>query len=133
MTHTLNIALHSCVQRACADVRIALQAASFSQLNKAKLGVWEALQHLNSVNEHKVYQRGAADQPQMSLFDHAVQTAELCRLAHPQQDWLHLVGLIHGLGKLMALPRFVCCLTQSCRCSELVRTRMEMHADGCSC
>lgn len=42
----------------------------------------------------------------MSLFDHAIQTAELCRLAHPQQDWLHLVGLIHGLGKLMALPRY---------------------------
>lgn len=83
-----------------------LQAAAFGQLNKAKLGVWEALQQLNGLEEHSMHDHHTVDQPQISLFDHAVQTAELCRLAHPQQDWLHLVGLIHSLGKLMALPRF---------------------------
>lgn len=35
-----------------------------------------------------------------------LQVAELCRLAFPDRDWLHLVGLIHGLGKLLAHPRF---------------------------
>lgn len=25
-----------------------------------------------------------------------------CRLAYPEEDWLHLVGLIHDLGKLLA-------------------------------
>ena len=40
--------------------------------------------------------------PDLPLKDHAFQTAELCRLAHPDHDWLHLVGLIHGLGKLLA-------------------------------
>lgn len=84
-----------------------LQAASFSQLNKAKLGIWEALQHLHSLDELRVHNRRAAHQPQMSLFDHALQTAELCRLTYPQQDWLHLIGLIHSLGKLMALPTWV--------------------------
>nr|UAD82037.1 myo-inositol oxygenase [Trebouxia lynnae] len=82
------------------------QAASFGQLNKAKLGIWEALQHLDSLDEQRSIVATAAEEPHMSLFDHAIQTAELCRLAHPQQDWLHLVGLIHGLGKLMALPSF---------------------------
>lgn len=40
--------------------------------------------------------------PDMSLKEHALQTAELCRAAHPDKDWLHLVGLMHGLGKLLA-------------------------------
>jgi inositol oxygenase len=30
------------------------------------------------------------------------------RLAHPELDWLHLAGLIHGLGKLLAHQRFGC-------------------------
>ncbi|KAL3159754.1 hypothetical protein ABBQ38_010160 [Trebouxia sp. C0009 RCD-2024] len=82
------------------------QAASFSRLNKVKLGVWDALQQLKCLDEHRVHTCRAADQPLMPPFDHAVQTAELCRLAYPQHDWLHLVGLIHSLGKLMALPSF---------------------------
>lgn len=39
---------------------------------------------------------------ELSLLDHAYQTAELCRLHHPELDWLHLAGLLHGLGKLLA-------------------------------
>lgn len=38
----------------------------------------------------------------MSLLEHAFQTAEKLRAAYPQEDWLHLSGLIHGLGKLLA-------------------------------
>jgi len=34
------------------------------------------------------------------------QVAELCRLAFPDKEWLPLVGLIHGLGKLLAHPSF---------------------------
>ncbi|CAN0429851.1 unnamed protein product [Lampetra planeri] len=33
---------------------------------------------------------------------HAYQTAEAIRQAHPDKDWLQLVGLIHDLGKIMA-------------------------------
>jgi len=33
-----------------------------------------------------------------------VQSAELCRLNFPDKDWMHLAGLIHGLGKLLAHP-----------------------------
>ncbi len=32
------------------------------------------------------------------------QVAELCRLAFPDKEWLALVGLLHGLGKLLAHP-----------------------------
>ncbi|KAK4317473.1 hypothetical protein Pmani_011473 [Petrolisthes manimaculis] len=33
---------------------------------------------------------------------HAFQTAERLREAHPEKDWLHLTGLIHDLGMVMA-------------------------------
>ena len=34
---------------------------------------------------------------------HAFQTAERIREAHPDKEWFHLVGLIHDVGKIMAL------------------------------
>ena len=34
---------------------------------------------------------------------HAFQTAERIRESHPDLDWFHLVGLVHDLGKIMAL------------------------------
>lgn len=42
----------------------------------------------------------------MSLLEHALETAELCRAHHPDKDWLALVGLVHDLGKLLAHRRF---------------------------
>ena len=95
-----------CVRHA--DALTILQAASFSQLNKAKLGIWDALQLLKELDQQRADVSNEADEPQMCLFDHAIQTAELCRLRYPQQGWMHLVGLIHSLGHLMALPRCAC-------------------------
>jgi predicted HD phosphohydrolase len=37
----------------------------------------------------------------LSQLEHSFQTAEILRAAYPKDDWLHLVGLIHGLGKLL--------------------------------
>uniref|UniRef100_A0A670ZCF1 Inositol oxygenase n=1 Tax=Pseudonaja textilis TaxID=8673 RepID=A0A670ZCF1_PSETE len=34
---------------------------------------------------------------------HAYQTAEGIREKHPEKDWFHLVGLLHDLGKILAL------------------------------
>uniref|UniRef100_A0A670JDV2 Inositol oxygenase n=1 Tax=Podarcis muralis TaxID=64176 RepID=A0A670JDV2_PODMU len=34
---------------------------------------------------------------------HAYQTAEGIRRAHPDKDWFHLVGLLHDIGKILAL------------------------------
>ncbi|KAH9629798.1 hypothetical protein HF086_009925 [Spodoptera exigua] len=35
---------------------------------------------------------------------HAFQTAERIREEHPDEDWFHLIGLIHDLGKSAAIP-----------------------------
>lgn len=37
---------------------------------------------------------------------HAFQTAEALRAQFPDRPWLHLVGLIHDAGKVLALPQF---------------------------
>ena len=38
----------------------------------------------------------------MSLMEHALQSAEACRLAFPGEPHMALAGLLHGLGKLLA-------------------------------
>lgn len=78
-----------------------LQVASARRLSQGSLSVWEALDRLSAVREP-----GCSDAPIPNLAQQALQTAEACRLAHPQQDWLHLVALIHELGKLLAHPRY---------------------------
>jgi inositol oxygenase len=32
----------------------------------------------------------------MPQIEHLLQTAEAIRKDHPDEDWLHLIGLIHG-------------------------------------
>lgn len=83
------------------------QAASFAALDKAELSVWEALGLLGELPEYEtaLLADGVPPPEQMGLVEHAFQTAELCRLAHPELEWLPLVGLIHGLGKLLAHTR----------------------------
>ena len=79
------------------------QAASFSGLARARLDVWQALGLCNELREFEAALHGdAAADAGMPLLDHALQTAEACRLAFPQNDWMALVGLLHGLGKLLA-------------------------------
>ncbi|MCD7449145.1 Inositol oxygenase 1 [Datura stramonium] len=43
------------------------------------------------------------DEPQI---EHLLQTAEAIRKDYPNEDWLHLTGLIHDLGKVLLLPSF---------------------------
>ncbi|KAK9811675.1 hypothetical protein WJX72_008154 [[Myrmecia] bisecta] len=82
------------------------QAAQYSRLDKASMGIWEALELLGTLRE---YETALLDDEEldadMPLYEHACQTAEACRLAYPDLDWLHLVGLIHSLGKLLAHKR----------------------------
>lgn len=120
--------------------RLLPQTTAFAALDKAELGVWEALTLLDELREYEAVLMSSANaeeqqqqaahhhgdssssapsssqqQPQvaapggapqdMSLLEHALQTAELCRMHHPDKDWLHLVGLLHGLGKLLAHRR----------------------------
>ena len=72
------------------------------------MGVWDALELLNGLREYETALLGQPGlDPNMPLLDHCFQTAEACRLVYPQDDWLHLVGLLHSLGKLLASPRCV--------------------------
>ena len=83
------------------------QAAQFAPLNCATMDVWEALDLLNTLREYEsaLLGSGVCD-PDMPLLDHAFQTAEACRLAFPEHEWMPIVGLIHGLGKLLAHGSF---------------------------
>lgn len=79
------------------------QASLYAPLNRAELDVWEALDTLDSLREFETALFGDDDRDAaMTLQEHALQTAEACRLAYPDQEWLHVVGLIHDLGKLLA-------------------------------
>ena len=70
------------------------------RLVRGSFSIWEALDQLSTVQAP-----GCRHDAVPNLAQQALQTAEMCRLAYPQQDWLHLVALIHELGKLLAHPR----------------------------
>jgi len=87
------------------------QAKKFSALQFGEMGLWEALDMLNELREYEAALLGDETcDPDMSLLDHALQTAELCRREFPDDDWMALVGLIHGLGKLLSHPKYVVAL-----------------------
>lgn len=82
------------------------QAALSVPLRRATLGVWDALELLGTLREYEtaLLEEEGLD-PTLALHEHAGQTAEACRAAFPDLDWLHLVGLLHSLGKLLAHKR----------------------------
>jgi len=63
----------------------------------AEMTTMEALYELN-----KVIDDSDPDVDVPNIY-HAFQTAERIRQLHPDKDWFALVGLIHDLGKIMAL------------------------------
>lgn len=71
--------------------------AYWTKFDKCEMTILDALEKLNALIDES--------DPDIDLPNifHAFQTAEKIRQAHPQHDWLHLTGLIHDLGKLMAL------------------------------
>jgi hypothetical protein len=87
------------------------QATAFSQLNKTTMGVWEALELLNTLREYETALLGGAEgsayvTPDMPLLEYAMQCAEACRAAFPDEDFMHLAGLLAPLGKLLAHAKF---------------------------
>ena len=68
--------------------------ADYGRLNRREMGVWEALEFLNTLVDDS--------DPDIDLtqIDHALQTAEAIRQdGHPR--WFVLTGLIHDLGKML--------------------------------
>jgi inositol oxygenase len=68
----------------------------YGGLNKSKMGVWEALEYLNTLVDD------SDPDTDLSQIEHNLQTAEAIRRdGHP--DWFQLAGLVHDLGKVMCL------------------------------
>ncbi|XP_077995423.1 inositol oxygenase-like [Glandiceps talaboti] len=73
------------------------QHEKWGQLNKMEMTVMEALDYLNNLVDES-----DPDVDVPNIF-HAYQTAERIRERHPDKDWFHLTGLVHDLGKNLAL------------------------------
>jgi inositol oxygenase len=68
----------------------------YGGLNKRKMGIWEALEYLNTLVDD------SDPDTDLSQIEHNLQTAEAIRRdGHP--DWFQLAGLVHDLGKVMCL------------------------------
>ncbi|MCO5591002.1 hypothetical protein L7F22_044978 [Adiantum nelumboides] len=70
------------------------------ELDKAVMGVWECCELLNKFVDES---DPDLDEPQI---EHLLQTAEAIRRDYPNEDWFHLTGLIHDLGKVLLHPKF---------------------------
>ena len=64
------------------------------KFDKCKMNIRNALEKLNELIDES--------DPDSNLPNivHAFQTAEKIRSDHPDEDWFHLTGLIHDLGKV---------------------------------
>lgn len=62
----------------------------YGQLNRVEMGIWECCELLNEFVDES---DPDLDEPQI---EHLLQTAEAIRKDYPNEDWLHLTGLIHG-------------------------------------
>jgi inositol oxygenase len=68
----------------------------FLNLNRRKMGVWEAMEFLNNLVDD------SDPDTDLSQLDHLLQTAEQIR-HDGKPDWFILTGLIHDLGKILCL------------------------------
>eukprot|EP00117_Sycon_ciliatum_P035226 scpid88265/ scgid26750/ Inositol oxygenase; Aldehyde reductase-like 6; Myo-inositol oxygenase; Renal-specific oxidoreductase len=71
--------------------------AKWCSFNHAKMSIMSIISELDNLVDES--------DPDIDLPNsvHAFQTAERIREAHPDKPWFHLVGLIHDIGKVMAL------------------------------
>ena len=71
--------------------------AKWTKFNHCELGIMEAMDKLSEFVDE------ADTDITLPNEVHGYQTAEAIRLAHPDNEWFQLVGLIHDLGKIMAI------------------------------
>lgn len=70
--------------------------AEFLPLNRKQMGVWEAMELLNSLTDD------SDPDTELPQIEHCLQTAEAIR-TDGRPDWFILAGLIHDLGKVLCL------------------------------
>ena len=64
----------------------------YGKLDKAVMSIWECCELLNEFVDES---DPDLDEPQI---EHLLQIAEAIRKDYPNEDWLHLTGLIHGMS-----------------------------------
>ena len=69
----------------------------YGKLNRGEMSIWECCELLNEVVDES---DPDLDEPQI---EHLLQTAEAIRKDYPDEDWLHLSGLIHGIYYIYSL------------------------------
>jgi len=79
---------------------VAKQKEIHLSFSKGTMSLWDVFKRLE-----KLVDESDPDNNLPQIF-HAIQTAETLRRDFPEHDWLHLVGLIHDLGKMLVLPEF---------------------------
>ncbi|XP_065631928.1 inositol oxygenase 1-like isoform X1 [Quercus suber] len=72
----------------------------YGKLSRVEMSIWECCELLNEFVDES---DPDLDEPQI---EHLLQTAEAIRKDYPNEDWLHLTGLIHDLGKVLLHPSF---------------------------
>lgn len=65
--------------------------AEYEKLNKVEMSIWECCELLNNVVDDS---DPDIEEPQI---EHLLQTAEAIRKDHPNEEWLHLTALVHGI------------------------------------
>ncbi|RWW25042.1 hypothetical protein GW17_00010638 [Ensete ventricosum] len=63
----------------------------YGKLQKAEMSIWDCIELLNGIVDES---DPDLDEPQI---EHLLQSAEAVRRDYPDQDWLHLTALIHGI------------------------------------
>ena len=77
--------------------------AEYGRLDRTEMDIWECIELLNEFIDDS---DPDLDMPQI---EHLLQTAEAIRKDYPDQDWLHLTGLIHGARPVPFLFLLPCC------------------------
>jgi len=72
----------------------------YHKFDKLNMSIWEAIKRLEAVIDE------SDPDTQFPQIVHCMQTAEGLRAAYPEIEWLPLIGLLHDLGKVLALPEF---------------------------
>ena len=76
----------------------------YGKLNRVEMSIWECCELLNEVVDES---DPDLDEPQI---EHLLQTAEAIRKDYPNEDWLHLTGLIHGTFYSLMIPLYIALL-----------------------
>jgi inositol oxygenase len=72
----------------------------YCEFDRVSMTVWQAMELLSDF-----FDKSDPDFSDSQLA-HAFLTAEDLRRRFPEQDWLHLCGLLHDMGKVLSLPLF---------------------------